>query len=1442
MNQVANMKINPEEDCKLLSWNVNGLLSPHANRAEDFHKLKTKIDEYDVICLQDVRIRREELMGVKRNLIGRNPYTMTELRKYKRGRNYPAAGGVMTIINSNMKGAAYERIEDQRKLGRYCGVAFKTPGQHLTILNVYFPTTQNQPGGDGNTKHQREYMKRMRIADEDPQSLMLLDLTKIIEEQMKKGRKIILVGDLNLDWQSTRGSTGKVRAHIEHLKGLGIMSAHKHLNVIMPRTYRRITAPDWILLSSVDTMMYPTKMRALEIAMSDDHRAIEIGFIGEIFKGFREEPPVFISNAIPNLKDEKECEKYNEVFNEKWEQENLWTTPINEEEVNSWVDRLTGCVKETLEMIKPKKQLNGNSRKINKWGIYPGYEQLQSLMNLLNSFKDTPFTRIGNIQRKLERWYNAKYKRLTSEVRDEVKRIGFELGINHLWSAHTIGEIEMAKDNCKKMIKSLGGRLDRRRRKKTLSMISENIKRREMNYEEEKLGRVISSILDRKPPTRISSIALHEGQLLVGRDKVAKALSDHFEQIFNGNRIEGYTDRAMRNRPLLEEVANQKLSEVEESNPSISQIVKFINLRPRNKAPGSDGVTINSLINMEEDKKLHLSSVIKQIIENRWVIKGWKEKWIIPVPKMPDTIRIEKQRPISLLQTLRKITLGSKCKSMSRKVDHLLMDHQMGFRKGRRTDDALTKVRWSILKARGDDQPWFGLSIDFKGAFDNVPYGWIIKAGERMGFERELMEWFINHEKDAKSEICIAQMVGSGYSYVGTQGTPQGSTEGPQFFIWFLDILLRMIELRVMREDLETFRTEDGEQIYCSAFADDLIVFSPSYDTIVSLLSVIEEFTGGTGMKLSKTKSILAFNKRGRKELARTDYKRRFREFVKCHEEESFKYLGHQMSPSGRTDDEWNLAVSTYTGAMTYLRKANASMGLKRRVVRMVLIPRIIYKVKLLSNKREELLLHVLQQNTKMMMKRTLRLPQTYPDGLLYAPLGEELAPKLIWELEAERVKEEVRAIRKDEGCVRDIMEMDEDMKHNLKVFKASIELEIVTKEIVYPNIRRGDAKLEIYSDGSVIKNTKENLIFESTRTTEATAGAYICKNNIPKYIVRGHLSPPATRSSYRSELAGVFIGLERIITEVGVGNIRVILDNQAVVMNLKNIEETVARSLSGGRVGHSLWMEVHQMIRNMERGGVKLEFEHIMGHPERRKEEYEFTRDERGNQIADQVASGINPFQGMIQVEEVSDPVDRCEVVVKIAGSPQGGNLKGEILQEARKRRFKAYLRDRDSIRAIERPKWSGSSVEGGLILKEWKDAGRSLRLLFNWAPHRANMRARQYKDEEGEIFSEYCPLCEKRDGIQIRDDDVHWLLKCPSTAKERAAALSKIEREMSVMEMISLREILAKEDERATWLLKGLVEEGWMDLEMAMKVIKGSKERITGLWHQRNSLIVRE
>ena len=52
--------------------NENGLLSPNSNSEEDLYRLKEEMAEYDITCLQDLRIKKDELRDVRRNLVGRD--------------------------------------------------------------------------------------------------------------------------------------------------------------------------------------------------------------------------------------------------------------------------------------------------------------------------------------------------------------------------------------------------------------------------------------------------------------------------------------------------------------------------------------------------------------------------------------------------------------------------------------------------------------------------------------------------------------------------------------------------------------------------------------------------------------------------------------------------------------------------------------------------------------------------------------------------------------------------------------------------------------------------------------------------------------------------------------------------------------------------------------------------------------------------------------------------------------------------------------------------------------------------------------------------------------------------------------------------------------------------------------------------------------------------
>jgi len=87
----------------------------------------------------------------------------------------------------------------------------------------------------------------------------------------------------------------------------------------------------------------------------------------------------------------------------------------------------------------------------------------------------------------------------------------------------------------------------------------------------------------------------------------------------------------------------------------------------------------------------HIFNVTKEVIYNLITVEQWMNKLMIFIPE-DTTLRVDKQRPISLIEMWRKLTLGIPSKEIADKTNHLLSYLQFGFRKQRGTDQASSLV------------------------------------------------------------------------------------------------------------------------------------------------------------------------------------------------------------------------------------------------------------------------------------------------------------------------------------------------------------------------------------------------------------------------------------------------------------------------------------------------------------------------------------------------------------------------------------------------------------------------------------------------------------------------------------------------------------------------------------------------------------------------------
>ena len=102
--------------------------------------------------------------------------------------------------------------------------------------------------------------------------------------------------------------------------------------------------------------------------------------------------------------------------------------------------------------------------------------------------------------------------------------------------------------------------------------------------------------------------------------------------------------------------------------------------------------------------KTILLKLIKVYLYQIWKTQQWAQDWkrsvFIPIPKKGNAKEWSNYQTIALISHAIKVMLKILQARLQRYMNRELPDVQAGFRKGRRTRDQVTNIRWIIEKAR----------------------------------------------------------------------------------------------------------------------------------------------------------------------------------------------------------------------------------------------------------------------------------------------------------------------------------------------------------------------------------------------------------------------------------------------------------------------------------------------------------------------------------------------------------------------------------------------------------------------------------------------------------------------------------------------------------------------------------------------------------------------
>jgi hypothetical protein len=223
-------------------------------------------------------------------------------------------------------------------------------------------------------------------------------------------------------------------------------------------------------------------------------------------------------------------------------------------------------------------------------------------------------------------------------------------------------------------------------------------------------------------------------------------------------------------------------------------------------------------------KTIHLIKVQLSFVFNRCLVTGYfpdqlKISKVTPVYKSGSKDQFQNYRPISIVPIFSKVFESLICSRLNNifESNNLLTHSQFGFRAGKSTTMAVTKIVNSVIDSLEDRESVSMLLFDLTKAFDFVPFHILLKKLEFYGVSGrsiKLIESYLSNRfqyVSIKGKNSILRAVKT--------GVPQGSVLGPLLFI----IAINDLPLSV---SVDSVLYADDTTIYASARDYDYLMES----------------------------------------------------------------------------------------------------------------------------------------------------------------------------------------------------------------------------------------------------------------------------------------------------------------------------------------------------------------------------------------------------------------------------------------------------------------------------------------------------------------------------------------------------------------------------------------------------------------------------------------
>eukprot|EP01034_Spumella_vulgaris_P021843 gene21843-27914_t len=317
------------------------------------------------------------------------------------------------------------------------------------------------------------------------------------------------------------------------------------------------------------------------------------------------------------------------------------------------------------------------------------------------------------------------------------------------------------------------------------------------------------------------SIQDSEGHLYTSTEEILPRVTTHYEAFLAADNSQSTTNRP---QPVKQSLQNPISRE---------EVSTTITTLKNGRAIDNDGMYCELLKYTAKPIATILPIILNNMFSQDSPLSSLGEGILIPLnkPKKPKTV--ENTRPITIVNTVRKIFSLILYERIRDRAEQYISSSQSGFRRGRSTADIVWAYRWLDATVHRYQQVSIHLlGLDLSKAFDTVPRDKLKEVLKESGIagddELRMLDKLLD---DIRLRVRVSGKYGE--EFKTTNGIPQGDSLSPLLFIIYLEAALR---------DLRAFiKAMDNAAGITSAFmetqyADDADFFSRSEDTLNFIL------------------------------------------------------------------------------------------------------------------------------------------------------------------------------------------------------------------------------------------------------------------------------------------------------------------------------------------------------------------------------------------------------------------------------------------------------------------------------------------------------------------------------------------------------------------------------------------------------------------------------